>query len=158
MSEDCEFQNSVVIDVRLAQKVQEIDSNSTPTFSNLTYEAFIQLVTKHKLFDSVTNDIIKLFDKFHMNLTVTLPSNIKSAQSLLDLMQIPHILYNKIVVIEYNQIEYTLHYRSIFDTIKELLSNEEIFKYCTFDYNPKYITNNKGEEERCYFELYNGEW
>jgi hypothetical protein len=93
-----------------------------------------------------------------MDPTATLPSNAKSARALLDSTQIPHILYSKIVVMEYNQIEYTLYYRSIFDAVKELLSNEEIFKYCTFDYESKYITNNKGEEERCYSELYNGEW
>jgi hypothetical protein len=157
-SENCEFKNSIVIDVRSAQKVQETDGNSTPTFPNPAYEAFVQLVTKHKLSDSAANDIIKLFNKFHMDSTATLPSNVKSARSLLDSMQIPHILYNEIVVMKYDQIEYKLYYRSIFDAIKELLSNEEIFKYCTFDYNPEYTTNNKGEEERCYSELYNGEW
>ena len=39
---------------------------------------------------------------------------------------------------EYNQIQYTLHHRTIVDAIKELLSNKEIFKYCVLDYNPEY--------------------
>jgi len=152
-SEDYEVQNSIIIDVRSAQKVQETNI-PIGSFPNLAYEAFVQLVTKHKLSDSTANDIIKLFNKFHLDPTATLPPNVKSARKLLDSMQIPHILYSKIVVLE----EYTLYYRSIFDAIKELLSKEEIFKYCTFDYKPKYVTNNKGEVERCYSELYNCEW
>jgi hypothetical protein len=59
---------------------------------------------------------------------------------------------------EYDKIQYTLYHRTIFDAIKELLSNKELFKYCVFDYNPEYITNDKGEQERCYSELYNSEW
>ena len=50
---------SNIIDVRSAQKVQET-SNST-SFPNPAYEAFVQLVTKHKLADSVANDIILTF-------------------------------------------------------------------------------------------------
>ena len=147
---------SNIIDIRSAQKVQET-SNST-SFPNPAYEAFVQLVTKHKLADSVANDIIHLFNNFHMDPTATLPSNAKAARALLDSIKIPHILYKKTIVMEYNQIQYTLHHRTIFDAIKELLSNKEIFKYCVFDYNPEYITNDKGEQERCYSELYNSEW
>jgi hypothetical protein len=145
--------DSIIIDVRFAQETD----NSVMKFPNLAYEAFVQLVTKHKLSDSTANDIIKLFNKFHMDPTATLPSNAKSARTLLDSMQIPHILYSKIVVMEYDQTEYTLYYRSIFDAVKELLSNKEIFKYCIFDYKSKYTTNND-DEERCYSELYNSEW
>ena len=147
---------SNIIDVRSAQKVQET-SNST-SFPNPAYEAFVQLVTKHKLADSVANDVIHLFNNFHMDPTATLPSNAKAAWALLDSIKIPHILYKKTIVMEYNQIQYTLHHRTIVDAIKELLSNKEIFKYCVLDYNPEYITNDKGEQERCYSELYNSEW
>ncbi|CAB4444770.1 unnamed protein product [Rhizophagus irregularis] len=59
------------------------------------------------------------------------------------------------IIIEYNQIQYILHHRTIFDAIKELLSNKEIFKYCIFDYNSDYIMNDKGEQKHCYSELYN---
>lgn len=151
-----EIQNNI-IDVRSAQKVQETTS-STLAFPNPAYEAFVQLVTKHKLSDSAANDIIHLFNNFHMDQTANLPSNAKAARTLLDSIQIPHILYKKMIVMEYNQIQYTLHHRTIYDTIKELLSNEDIFKHCVFDYNPAYTTNDNGEQERCYSELYNSEW
>ena len=151
-----EIQNDV-IDVRSVQRLQET-ANSTLSFPNPAYEAFVQLVTKHKLSDSVVNDIIHLFNNFHMDPVAILPSNAKAARVFLDSIQIPHILYKKTIVMEYDQIQYTLHYRTIFDAIKELLSNKELFKYCVFDYNPEYTTNDKGEQERCYSELYNSEW
>jgi len=73
-------------------------------------------------------------------------------------MQIPHIFYEKTIIMKYNQIEYTLYHRTIYDAIKELLSNSDIFKHCVFDYTSKYITNNNGEKERYYSEIYNAEW
>ena len=152
-----EIQNNV-IDVRSAQRLQETTNSTSTTFPNSAYEAFVQLVTKHKLSDSIANDIILLFNNFHMNSTATLPSNAKAARALLDSIQVPHILYNKTIVMEYDQIQYTLYHRTIYDAIKELLSNEEIFKYCIFDYKPKYVTNDRSEKERCYSELYDSEW
>ena len=92
-----------------------------------------------------------------MDPTANLPSNAKAARALLDSIQIPHILYKK-TNIECNEIQYTLHHRTIFDAIQELLSNKDLFKYCVFDYNPEYKKNDKGEQERCYSELYNSEW
>src|SRR5205814_4721408 len=132
-----EIQNNI-IDVRSAQKVQETSN-------------FVQLVTKHKLADSVANNIIHLFNNFHMDLAAILPLNAKSARTLLDSIKISHILYTKTIVMKYNQVQYMLHHRLIFDAIKELLSNKEIFKYCIFDYEPKYTTNNLGERERTYY-------
>jgi hypothetical protein len=93
-----------------------------------------------------------------MDPTASLPSNAKSVRKLLDSMHIPHILYRKTIIMEYNQLQYTLHHRTIYDTIKELLSNTDIFKHCVFDYMPKYITNNEGECEKCYGEQYNSDW
>ena len=51
---------------------------------------------------------------------------------------------------KYNQIQHILHYWIIFDAIKKLLNNKEIFKYCIFDYILKYTTNNKDKEEKYY--------
>ncbi|PKY60677.1 hypothetical protein RhiirA4_431298 [Rhizophagus irregularis] len=146
-----------VLDVRTAQKVQETN-NAIPSFPNSAYEAFVHLLTKHNLSNSVANDIISLFNNFHMDSMAILPSNAKAARKLLDSMQIPHILYKKTVIMEYNQKQYILYHRTIYDTIKELLSNEDIFKHCVFDFMPKYLTNINGENERCYGEQYNSEW
>ena len=97
--------NLTTIDIRTAHKIQETNIPIS-SFPNPAYEAFVQLVTNHKLSDSTANDIIKLFNKFHLDPTATLPPNVKSARKLLDSMQISHILYSKIVVLE----EYTLYY------------------------------------------------
>ena len=93
-----------------------------------------------------------------MDPTAILPSNTKSARSLLDAMEIPHILYSKTIIMEYNQIQYILYHHTIYNAIKELLSNPNIFKHCVFDYMPKYIINNKGEKEKCYSEQYTSKW
>ena len=89
-----------------------------------------------------------------MDLTAKLPLNAKSDRTLLDSMQVIHILYNKTIILK----QYTLYHHPIYDAIKELLSNKEIFKYCIFDYKPEYITNDKNEKKRCYSELYNEKW
>ena len=44
------------IDVRLAQKINKTNSITIPSFFNLVYEKFVQLFTKHNLYDSITND------------------------------------------------------------------------------------------------------
>ena len=87
-----------------------------------------------------------------MDPMVTLPLNAKSAKTLLDTMQIPHVLYKKMIVMKYDQVEYMLYHCTIYDAIKELLSNVDILKHCIFDYKPKYVRNDKGDKERCYRE------
>jgi len=116
------------------------------------------LLTKYCLSNSIVNDIIYLFNTFHIDLTASLPSNAKSAQKLLDSIHISYILYRKTIIIKYNQLQYILYYRMIYDTIKELLSNIDIFKHCVFDYILKYITNNEGECKKYYGEQYNSDW
>ncbi|CAB4444729.1 unnamed protein product [Rhizophagus irregularis] len=110
-----------------------------------------------KNYDTIETMVIALKFKvlFYMDPTATLPSNAKAARVFFDLIEISYILYKKMIIIEYNQIQYILHHRTIFDAIKELLSNKEIFKYCIFDYNSDYIMNDKGEQKHCYSELYN---
>jgi len=143
---------TTIIDIRTAQNVQEANI-PIPSLPNPAYKAFVELITKHKLADSAANDIIQLFNNFHMDPTANLPSNAKSARTLLDSMQIPHTLYKKTVIMEYDQIQYTLYHRTIYDAIKELLSNADIFKHCVFEYTPIFKS-----DERCYSELYTGEW
>jgi hypothetical protein len=88
------IQNNV-IDIRLIQRLQETTNLTSTTFSNPAYKEFVQLVVKHKLSDSVANDIIHLFNNFHMDPTATLPSNVKAAQGFFDSIEISHILYKK---------------------------------------------------------------
>jgi hypothetical protein len=53
----------------------------------------------------------------------------------------------------YKNDTYYFYYRQIFDAIKELLSNQDISKHCTFDFKALYH-----EGQRIYHEQYNGQW
>jgi len=119
---------------------------------------FMEIVTQHHLPDSVGNEFLNWFNEYQLDPSVTLPANTKQGRTLLDSINIPHILYNKTVVMEYNDREYVLHHRPLFDMVKELLNNPDIFKHCIFEYMPVFVTNDKGELEHCYGEQYSGKW
>ena len=53
----------------------------------------------------------------------------------------------------YKEETYYLNNRPIFDSIKELLSNKDVFDNCTFEFKS---LNHEGQ--RIYYEQYNGEW
>src|SRR5947207_10997650 len=54
----------------------------------------------------------------------------------MDQMNVPHISFRKVPIMTYMEETHYLHYRPIFDAIKELLSNQEIFDNCTFEFTP----------------------
>jgi len=118
----------------------------------------MEIVMKHRLPDSTGNEILNWFNEYQMDPLATLPANTKQGRALLDSIDIPHILYKKAAVMEYNSREYVLHHRPLFDAVKELLNNPDIFKHCIFEYTPVFVTNDKGEMERCYEEQYSGKW
>ena len=84
---------------------------------------------------------------------MNLPTLVKQGRQLLDQIVVPHIFFKKSPIMTYKEETYYLHYRPIFDAIKELLSNKEIFDNCTFKYTPLYH-----EGQRIYYEQYNGDW
>ncbi|PKY19469.1 hypothetical protein RhiirB3_494591 [Rhizophagus irregularis] len=84
---------------------------------------------------------------------VILPTSVKKGRQLLDQIVVPHISFKKAPIMTYKQETYYLHYRPIFDVIKELLSNKDIFAHCTFKFT---LLNHNGE--RIYNEQYNGQW
>ena len=85
---------------------------------------------------------------------VNLPTSVKQGRQLLDQIVVPHISFKKVPIITYKEEIYYLHYRPIFDIIKELLNNKNIFDNCVFEFSPEY--NNK--RERVYNEQYSGRW
>ncbi len=50
--------------------------------------------------------------------------------NFVNFMNIKHLIYLKTKVLEYEDEKYYLHHCLVFDTIKELLSNNNILKYC----------------------------
>ncbi len=110
------------------------------------------LVVKWNLSDACASDILQ-FSRKICGEDIILPSSIKQGRQFLDKMVVPHLHFQKTVIMTYQHEEYYLYHRLIFDAVKELLENHDIFEHCTFDYTPLYC-----EGERIYGEQYNSEW
>src|SRR5215475_9832247 len=110
------------------------------------------LLTKWNLSDTCGSNILKFSRKICRD-DVMLPTSVKQGHQLLDQMNVPHISFIKVPLMVYMEETYYLYYRQIFDAIKELLSNKEIFDECTFKFTPLYH-----EGQRIYSEQYNGKW
>src|ERR1041384_5822143 len=93
----------------------------------------MELLAKWNLSDACGSDILKFSRKICRD-DVNLPTSVKQGRQLLDQIVVPHISFKKSPIMTYKEETYYLHYRPIFDTIKELLSNKEIFDNCTFKY------------------------
>jgi len=131
-----------------------ISSSTTdkPEFSNEEFGDFMELLTKWNLSDACGSDILKFSKKICRD-DVNLPTSVKQGRQLLDRMNVPHISFKKVPIMVYKEETYYLYYRPIFDAIKELLSNPNIFKHCVFEFQIL-----KNEDQWIYCEQYNGEW
>jgi len=112
----------------------------------------MELITKWNLSDACSNDILK-FSRKICSEDVILPTSTKQGRQLLDQINIPHISFKKAPIMTYKEETYYLYYRQIFDAVKELLSNHNIFEHCVFEF-----TSLNHENQRIYHEQYNGEW
>jgi hypothetical protein len=113
----------------------------------------MELLTKWNLSDACGSEILKFSQKICRD-DIHLPSSVKQGRQLLDRINVPHISFKKVPIIEYKEEIYYLYHRQIFDAIKELMSNQEILKYCVFEFTAL----NDDEGQRIYHELYNGKW
>ncbi|CAG8657609.1 10430_t:CDS:2, partial [Racocetra fulgida] len=95
-----------IIDMRSAQRLYATTAYRPPTFPHLAYAQFMEIVMKYNLPNSVGNELIGWFNQYKMDLHVVLPTNMKQGRTLLDSINIPHILYTK-TVIKYNGTEYS---------------------------------------------------
>jgi hypothetical protein len=110
------------------------------------------LLTKWNLSEACGSDILKFSRKICRD-DVRLPTSVKQGHQLIDQMNVPHISFKKLPIMTYMEETYYLHHRQIFDAIKELLSNKDIFNNCTFEFKPMYH-----EGQRIYSEQYTGMW
>jgi hypothetical protein len=145
-----------LIDVEPIPTFESIDIRSLttkkPEFPSEEFGDFMELLTKWNLSDACASDILKFSKKICRD-DVILPTSTKQGRQLLDEMVVPHISYNKVPIMTYKEETYYLHYRPIFDAIKELLNNDNIFKHCNFEFKPL-----NHENQRIYHEQYNGQW
>ena len=70
----------------------------------------MEIVMKHHLPDSAGNELLNWFNKYQMDPLAITSANTKQGCILLDSIDIPHILYNKTVIMEYNGREYVLYH------------------------------------------------
>src|SRR5205085_11702865 len=147
--------NYLLIDIEPMSIFESIDVRSVtskPEFTSEEFGDFMELLAKWNLSDTCGSDILKFSKKICRD-DVNLPTSVKQGRQLLDQIVVPHISFKKSPIMTYKEETYYLHYRPIFDAIKELLSNKEIFDNCTFKYTPLYH-----EGQRIYYEQYNGDW
>ncbi|EXX62937.1 hypothetical protein RirG_157060 [Rhizophagus irregularis DAOM 197198w] len=133
-SRDIEIEYSL-IDVEPILTFESLDIRVTniPEFPSEEFGNFMELLTKWNLSDACGNDILKFSKKICRD-NVILPTSVKKGRQLLDQIVVPHISFKKAPIMTYKQETYYLHYRPIFDVIKELLSNKDIFAHCTFKF------------------------
>ena len=134
----------MLIDVDPTSIIESLDisdiSSSTPNrskFPSKEFGDFIELVTKWNLSDACASDILKFSHKICRD-DVTLPTSIKKGRQALDQTNVSHISFKKMPIMEYIEETYYLNYRPIFDAIKELLINKDIFDNCTFEFELLY--------------------
>ena len=129
-----------------------LDISSITNKPSEEFGDFMELLTKWNLSDACASDILKYSRKICRD-DVTLPTSVKQGRQLLDRINVSHLSFKKAPIMTYKEETYYLHYRPIFDAIKELLSNKEILDNCIFEFKPLYH-----EGQRIYHEQYNGEW
>jgi hypothetical protein len=132
----------------------DINSSITnkPQFPSEEFGDFMDLIVKWNLSDSCASDILK-FSRNICRDDVSLPTSVKHGRQLLDQINISHISFKKVPIMTYKDETYYIRYRPIFDVIKELLSNKDIFDNCTFEFTPLYL-----EGDRVYNEQYTSKW
>src|SRR5581483_7873401 len=91
-------------------------------FSNDVYKDLILLVTKYKLNNKASNDIIRFFNK-HSNLTKSpLPKNIEKGRALMDNMKFSNLEFCKVFIINHGGKDYYLYHQNLIQCIKNILS------------------------------------
>ena len=102
--------------------LEESESEVNVDYPNEAYGDLMALVTKHKLNNKTGNAIIKFFNK-HSNLAISpLPKSIEQGRKYMDNMNLPSLTFQQTCIINYNNIEYYLHHRSLLNCVKNILS------------------------------------
>jgi hypothetical protein len=135
-----------------------VSAQRLPCFPDIAYNEFMELVSTHHLSNSAGNDVLKWFRRHYLREDVVLPKNTIEGREFINSMDIRHLLYHKTKVLEYENEEYYLYHRPIFDAIKELLSDADILKNCQWNFSAEYIINDDGQRERVYGEQWTGLW
>ena len=106
--------------------LEESEFKMNSDYSNEVYGNLMSLVTKYKLSNAMGNAIIKFFNK-HTNLnTSPLSKSIEKECKYMDNMNLLTLTFTKTLVKNYKNKEYYLHYQSLINCIKNILSISNI--------------------------------
>ena len=122
-------------------------------FPNDSYADFMKLVIENNLSNKVANAIIKFFNSHSSISPSPLPANIETGRKLFDKINKSCFSYSKHLILVYNNKEYFIHYYSIKECIKNILSNPKIIQHFVYNYQ-----NLQFEGEKSYGEQYTGNW
>ena len=112
----------------LEESEESEEKSESFSYPNEAYGDLMSLITKHKLNNATGNAIIKFFNK-HANLDKSpLPKSTKQGRKFMDNMKISSLNYIKTCVINYNNLDYYLHYRSLINCIKNILLIPDILQ------------------------------
>ena len=132
--------------------------NDLLKFPDEAYAEFMELISKHHITNSAGDDILKWFHSNHMRIEAKIPKNTAQGRAFVDSMNIMHVQFQKSLVMKYENEDYYLYHRPIFDAVKELLLNPEILKNCNWNFAPEYFFNDNGLQERYYSEQWTCKW
>ena len=130
----------------------DITMNNEANFPSDEFGKLMNLLDKWNLSEACSNEILQ-FSKSIARENVVLPTSVKQGRKFLDQLANQYVSFKKVAIMQYNEEIYYLHYRQIFDAIKELLSNNDVFEHCVFKFTPLYY-----QDQRIYSEQFNGKW
>ena len=130
----------------------DITMNNEANFPSDEFGKLMNLLDKWNLSEACSNEILQ-FSKSIARENVVLPTSVKQGRKFLDQLANQYVSFKKVAIMQYNEEIYYLHYRQIFDAIKELLSNNDVFEHCVFKFTPLYY-----QDQRIYSEQFHGKW
>ena len=119
---------------KIIEKFENTEPEACSEFPNEAYKDLMLLVTKHKLNNKASNDIIRFFNK-HSTLTKSpLPKNIEKGQAFMDNMKFSNLEFCKVLITNHGGKDYYLHYQNLIKCIKNILLMHDITQDFTLSY------------------------
>src|SRR6185437_11011572 len=100
MSLEDDFENILELleEPKIVEKFENTEPKTCSEFPNKAYKDLMLLVTKHKLNNKASNDIIRFFNK-HSTLTKSpLPKNIEKGRAFIDNMKFSNLEFCKVLI------------------------------------------------------------
>ena len=123
MSLEDDFENILesLEEPEIVEKFENIEPEACSEFPNEAYKDLMLLVTKHKLNNKASNDIIRFFNKHSILTKSPLPKNIEKGRAFMDNMKFSNLEFCKVLITNHGGKDYYLHYQNLIKCIKNIL-------------------------------------